>query len=83
MQGKHSYSSTGAKRRRVVNTTPRPLYPRERTPVPVEQEAGWAPKLVCRREKSLNPAGIEIQIVQPVAQSLFPAPKLYTYLLYN
>jgi hypothetical protein len=48
----------GAKWWRVVNTTPRPLYPRERTPVPVEQETGWAPNLVWRREIFLNPAGI-------------------------
>jgi hypothetical protein len=26
----------------VVNATPRPLYPRERDPVPILQEAGWA-----------------------------------------
>jgi len=27
----------------VVNATTRPLYPRERDPVPIVQEAGWAP----------------------------------------
>jgi len=27
----------------VVNATPRPLYPRERDPVPLVREAGWAP----------------------------------------
>jgi len=26
----------------VDNATPRPLYPREREPVPIVQEAGWA-----------------------------------------
>jgi hypothetical protein len=25
----------------MVNSTPRPLYPRERDPVPIVQEAGW------------------------------------------
>jgi len=27
----------------VVNDTPRPFYPRERDPVPIVQEATWAP----------------------------------------
>jgi hypothetical protein len=27
----------------MVNATPRPLYPRERDPVPIVYEAGWAP----------------------------------------
>jgi hypothetical protein len=27
----------------VVNATPRLHYPRERAPVPIVQEAGWAP----------------------------------------
>ena len=27
----------------MVNATPRPLYPRERDPVRIVQEAGWAP----------------------------------------
>ena len=33
----------GVKSRWVVNATPRPLYPRERDPVHIVQEAGWAP----------------------------------------
>jgi hypothetical protein len=36
------------------------LYPGERTPVPIEQEAGWAPELVWTKrleEKSFAPAG--------------------------
>jgi len=55
---------------RVVNTTPRPLYPRERTRVPVEQAAG-GPQSWFGEEKSLStlPA-FELPIVQPVAQSL-------------
>jgi len=38
--GSFSYSSTSARRRWVVNITPRPLYPRERDPVPLVEEAG-------------------------------------------
>jgi hypothetical protein len=34
--------------RGVVNATPRPLYPRERDPVPIVQEAGWASGQVWR-----------------------------------
>jgi hypothetical protein len=34
----------GARWRRVVNLTPWPFYPRVRTPVPIELEAGWAPE---------------------------------------
>ena len=30
----------------MVSPTPRPLYPQERDPVPIVQEAGWAPVLV-------------------------------------
>jgi len=33
----------GAKQRSVVDITPRPLYHRQRTPVPIKQKAGWAP----------------------------------------
>jgi hypothetical protein len=30
----------------VVNATPRPLYPRERDPVPIVEEVKWNPELV-------------------------------------
>ena len=36
----------GARWRWMVNATPRPLYPRERDPVPTVQEAGWASRPV-------------------------------------
>ena len=35
-------SSFGARWGWVANTTPRPLYPRERDPMPIVQDAGWA-----------------------------------------
>jgi hypothetical protein len=50
----------GTSWRGVVNYTPRPLYPRERTFCPIEQEVGWSPEPVwmCwRREKSISSAG--------------------------
>ena len=48
----------GTRWRCVVNLTSRPLYPEESTPVPTEQETGWAPVIwtLCRKEKSLAPA---------------------------
>jgi hypothetical protein len=43
----------------VVNFTHQPLYPQERTLIPIKQEVGWAPELVWTREKSLDPARIQ------------------------
>jgi hypothetical protein len=45
----------------VIYFTPCPLYPHERTPVPIKQDTGWAPEPVWtfrRREKSLVFDGI-------------------------
>ena len=52
----------------VVNATPRPLYPRERDPVAVVQEAGWVPGAGLNgRGKSRPPLGLDPRTVQPVA----------------
>ena len=42
----------------MVNSTPRPLYPRERDPIPIAQEAEWAPGPVWMGAKNLAPIGI-------------------------
>ena len=42
----------------MVSATPRPLYPRERDPVPIVQEAGWAPGPVWTGAENLAPTGI-------------------------
>jgi hypothetical protein len=50
---------------------PAALYPRERTPVPTVQEAGWAPEPVWTQrleEKSLTSASDRTPIAQPVVR---------------
>ena len=51
----------------MVNTTLRPLCPREEEPVPVLQEAGWALGRSGRVEKSRFLTGFDNRTVQPVA----------------
>jgi hypothetical protein len=41
----------------VVSATPRPLYPTERDPVPILQQAGWAPGPVWVGPKNLAHTG--------------------------
>jgi hypothetical protein len=48
----------GAKRWWVVSATPRPLYSPRKDPVPIVQEAGWAPGPDWTYEKNPAPIGI-------------------------
>jgi len=51
----------------VVNATPRPLYRRERAPVPIVQEAGWTPGPVwtgLEKTNFLPPSWFEHRNVQ-------------------
>ena len=50
----------------IINTTPRPLYPRERNPVPSAKEAGFASWPVRTVAESLASTGIWSRGVQPV-----------------
>jgi hypothetical protein len=50
----------------MINATPRPLYPRERNPVPSAKGTGFASRPVRTVAKSLAPAGIWSRGVQPV-----------------
>ena len=43
---------------RVVNATPRPLYPRERDPAPIVLEIGWAAGSGSTAEENLASTGI-------------------------
>jgi hypothetical protein len=45
----------------VDNSMPRPLYPRERDPVPIVYEAGWAPGPVRTGAENLAVTGIRSQ----------------------
>jgi hypothetical protein len=42
----------------VVKSTPWMFYPRERDPVPIVHETGWAPGLVGTSVENFAPAGI-------------------------
>jgi len=51
----------------VVNATLRPLYPRKRDPVPIAQEAGWAPEPVWTGAENLALPRFDHRTVQPIA----------------
>jgi hypothetical protein len=51
----------------VINLTPRPLWPRERDPVPIVKEAGWAAGSVGTSGENSSPPGFDPWTVQPVA----------------
>jgi len=54
--------------RLVINATSRQLYPQERAPVPITQEAAWVQENVrTGGEKLLSPRGFEKQTAQTVA----------------
>jgi hypothetical protein len=71
----------------VVNSTPRPLYPRERCPVPTVQEGGgWAPGTIWTGTENLYPTGIRSP-ARPARSELlyrksYPSPPglIYTYI---
>ena len=64
----YSFFNLGTRRGWVVNSAPRPLYPWEREPLPIAQEAGWAPGPVWKGvEKISPPPGFDPRNGQPVA----------------
>ena len=54
----YSFFNLGDTRQQVFNATPRPLHPRERDPVLIVQEAGWAPGPIWTSAENLDPTGI-------------------------
>jgi len=57
----------GTRRRWGVNVTPRPLFTPGKDPVPIVQEAGWAPGPVWTGAENLAPHRFVPRTVQPVA----------------
>ena len=57
----------GTRRGWGVSVTPRPLFTPGKDPVPIVQEAGWAPGPVWTGAENLAPTGIPSWTVQPVA----------------
>ena len=55
----------------MVNATPRPLYPRDKNPVPIVQEAGWAPGPVWTGAGNLVITGIRSPDRQARSESLY------------
>ena len=62
------------------NATARSLYPRERNPVPIVQEAGWDPGPACTDAKNFAPTGISTT-ERPARNALLP--KLCTWIVQN
>ena len=65
------FQDLGTRRGWVVSSTPRPRFTPGKNPVPIVQEARWAPGPVWTGEKSRPPPGFDPRTVQPVAQSLY------------
>jgi hypothetical protein len=57
----------GTRREWGVRVTLRPLFTPGKDPVPIVQEAGWAPGPVWTGAENLAPPGFDPQTVQPVA----------------
>ena len=55
----------------VVMATPRPLYPREKDPVPLLQEAGWASGPVWTGAEYLALTGIRFPDLAARSESLY------------
>ena len=55
----------------VVKATPRPLYPRERDPVAIVQEAGWASGPVWTGRKTLAPSRVRTPDRPALSESLY------------
>jgi hypothetical protein len=69
----------------VVKSTPQPLYPRERDPVTIVQETGWAPGPVWTGAENLAPTGIRSPDRPARSKSLYrlsyPVIKASTFII--
>ena len=60
---------TPALQESVVSAMPWLLYPQQRDPVPILQEAGWTSEQVCMGQENLAPLGYKPQTIQPVSSN--------------
>jgi len=81
------FHDDGTRREWGVSVTPRPLFTPEKDPVPIVQEAGWAPGPVWTGAEDLTPTGIRSPYRPACSQSLYrlryPAHKLTKYCTNN
>jgi hypothetical protein len=61
------FHDLGTRRGRGASVTPRPLFTPGKDPVPIVQEAGWAPEPVWTGAENLAPPGFDPRTVHPVA----------------
>jgi hypothetical protein len=61
----------GTRRRWGVSVTPRPLFTPGKDPVPIVQEAGWAPGPVWTGAKNFAPTGVRSSDLPAGSQSLY------------
>jgi len=61
------FQDHGTRRDWGVSVTPRPLFTPGKDPVPIVQEAGWAPASVWTGAENLAPPRFDHRTVQPVA----------------
>jgi hypothetical protein len=68
----------------VINATSRPLYSRERDPVPIAQEAGWDSVTVWMGAENIVPTGIPFADCPAHSESLYrlryPGPYMHIYI---
>ena len=57
----------GTRRGWGVSVAPRPLFTPGKDPVPIVQEAGWAPRSIWTGAENLGPLGFDPRTVHPVA----------------
>jgi hypothetical protein len=58
------FHDRGIRRGWVVSSTPQPHFTPGKDPVPILQEAGWAPGLVWTGAENLAPSGFECRTIQ-------------------
>ena len=63
----YSFMTTALEGGERVSVTPLSLFTPGKDPVPIVQEAGWAPGPVWTGAENFDPPGFDLRTVQPVA----------------